>query len=427
MIKDYPKRVFCKHAILLLGSLLIPTSLFSNEKVNKLLLGNVTVNGKKISKDSYINLDKETEIITKSDLAIVKNNSNGFLIRPNTKIRFFENKIVELIKGSVHGIFGKQENELKIKTPRGNIGIRGTVTYIEHEESYNRTYVCNCYGETSVYDLNMKKLKTLISKYHSPVIIDKDNKIQSSPYDYPLNHYDDNIANIVKRNPKRFIGLGTVPMQNSSLAIQELIRCKEIGLRGIQIGSHINDWNLDRAELFPIFQKCEELEMSIFVHPWDMMGKEKMEKYWLPWLVGMPAETSLAICSMIFGGVFERLPNLKVAFAHGGGSFPATIGRIEHGFNVRPDLCAIDNNVNPRDYLGNFYLDSLVHEPKMLDFIVDIMGEDKICLGTDYPFPLGELESGKLINEMKYTNAKKAKLLAENALNWLGINKEDFI
>lgn len=111
MIKDYPKRVFCKHAILLLGSLLIPTSLFSNEKVNKLLLGNVTVNGKKISKDSHINLDKETEIITKSDLAIVKNNSNGFLIRPNTTIRFFENKIVELIKGSVHGIFGKQDRK----------------------------------------------------------------------------------------------------------------------------------------------------------------------------------------------------------------------------------------------------------------------------------------------------------------------------
>jgi len=238
---------------------------------------------------------------------------------------------------------------------------------------------------------------------------------------------NDNIADIVKRNPKRFIGLGTVPMQNSALAIQELIRCKEIGLKGIQIGSHINDWNLDRAELFPIFQKCEELQMSVFVHPWDMMGKDKMEKYWLPWLVGMPAETSLAICSMIFGGVFERLPNLKVAFAHGGGSFPATIGRIEHGFNVRPDLCAIDNKVNPRDYLGNFYLDSLVHEPKMLDFIVDMMGEDKICLGTDYPFPLGELDPGKLITEMNYTNAKKSKLLAENALNWLGINKSDFI
>ncbi|MBC8265562.1 MAG: amidohydrolase [Flavobacteriales bacterium] len=238
---------------------------------------------------------------------------------------------------------------------------------------------------------------------------------------------NDHIASLVKKYPKRFIGLGTVPMQNAKLAIAELERCKEIGMKGIQIGSHINDWNLDREELFPIFQKCEELEMSIFVHPWDMMGKEKMEKYWLPWLVGMPAETSLAICSMIFGGVFERLPNLKVAFAHGGGSFPATIGRIEHGFNVRPDLCAIDNNVNPRDYLGNFYLDSLVHEPKMLDFIVDMMGDDKICLGTDYPFPLGELEPGNLINGMSYSDEKKSKLLAENALNWLNLKKEDFI
>ncbi|MBT4478771.1 MAG: amidohydrolase [Flavobacteriales bacterium] len=238
---------------------------------------------------------------------------------------------------------------------------------------------------------------------------------------------NNHISELVIKHPKRFVGLGTVPMQNPEMAIKELIRCKEIGLKGIQIGSHINDWNLDREELFPIFKKCEELEMSIFVHPWDMMGKEKMEKYWLPWLVGMPAETSLAICSMIFGGVFERLPKLKVAFAHGGGSFPATIGRIEHGFNVRPDLCAIDNNVNPRDYLGNFYLDSLVHEQKMLDLIVEMMGENKICLGTDYPFPLGELEPGKLIHGMNYSDEKKGKLLGENAMDWLGLNKEDFI
>ena len=238
---------------------------------------------------------------------------------------------------------------------------------------------------------------------------------------------NDNIADIVKRNPKRFIGLGTVPMQNSSLAIQELIRCKEIGLRGIQIGSHINDWNLDRAELFPIFQKCEELEMSIFVHPWDMMGKDKMEKYWLPWLVGMPAETSLAICSMIFGGVFERLPNLKVAFAHGGGSFPATIGRIEHGFNVRPDLVAVDNNVNPKDYLGKFWLDSLVHDDKMLEYIIELVCEDKVALGTDYPFPLGELEPGKLIHERPYPNNVKEKLLSSNALDFLNMKKTDFL
>jgi len=238
---------------------------------------------------------------------------------------------------------------------------------------------------------------------------------------------NNHIAGIVREFPDRFVGLGTIPMQAPDLAIKELERCvKELGLAGVQIGSHVNEWNLDAPELFPVFQAAEELGASIFVHPWDMMGQKKMPKYWLPWLVGMPAETSLAVCSMIFGGVFERLPNLRVAFAHGGGSFPATIGRIQHGFDVRPDLCAVDSDVDPRTYLGKFYLDSLVHDPQALDYIINLMGEDKIALGTDYPFPLGELEPGKLIHSMDYTWERKAKLLGENALNWLGIPKKQF-
>src|SRR5690554_2509594 len=237
---------------------------------------------------------------------------------------------------------------------------------------------------------------------------------------------NDHIAEIVDRYPTRFIGLGTIPMQAPDLAIEELQCCKQIGLKGIQIGSHINDWNLSDPNLFPVFEACQELDMAVFVHPWDMMAKEKMEKYWLPWLVGMPAESSLAICSMIFGGVFERLPDLRVAFAHGGGSFPATIGRVEHGFNVRPDLCAVDNNVNPREYLGKFYLDSLVHDPKVLDYVIDLIGEDKVALGTDYPFPLGELEPGQLIKSMNYSEERKEKLLGKNALNWLGLDISNY-
>jgi aminocarboxymuconate-semialdehyde decarboxylase len=178
---------------------------------------------------------------------------------------------------------------------------------------------------------------------------------------------------------------------------------------------------LNAPELFPIFQAAEELGAAIFVHPWEMIGSDKMPQYWLPWLVGMPAETSRAICSLIFGGVFERLPKLRVAFAHGGGSFPFTIGRIEHGFNVRPDLVAIDNQVNPRNYVGKFYLDSLVHDPLMLEVLVKLFGEDKICLGTDYPFPLGELEPGKLIESMNFNSITKEKLLSKNALEWLGL------
>ncbi len=240
-------------------------------------------------------------------------------------------------------------------------------------------------------------------------------------------YLNDHIASIVIDYPKRFVGLGTVPLQDTALAIKELERCMHIGLRGVQIGSHINDMNLDAPELFPFFQAAEEMNASVFVHPWDMMGKEKMNKYWLPWLVGMPAESSLAICSMIFGGVFERLPKLKVAFAHGGGSFPATIGRIEHGFNVRPDLVAINNKDSPRKYLGKFYLDSLVHDPMMLDLIINLIGADKVALGTDYPFPLGELSPGKLIDSMPYDDIIKERLFSGSALEWLGLTKEQFL
>jgi aminocarboxymuconate-semialdehyde decarboxylase len=237
---------------------------------------------------------------------------------------------------------------------------------------------------------------------------------------------NDHIAAIVQAYPKRFAGLGTIPLQAPDLAVKELERCMKIGLRGVQIGSHVNDWNLNAPELFPVFEAARDLGASIFVHPWDMMGKEKMSKYWLPWLVGMPAETSLAICSMIFGGVFERLPGLKVAFAHGGGAFPSSIGRIEHGFHVRPDLVAVDNKVNPREYLDRFYLDTLVHDPLMLDFLVKLMGPERLALGTDYPFPLGELEPGKLINSMPYDDDVKERLLSGSALEWLGMDRSSF-
>ena len=236
---------------------------------------------------------------------------------------------------------------------------------------------------------------------------------------------NDHIAGLVAKYPKRFIGLGTIPMQAPELAARELERCvRELGLAGVEIGSHVNDWNLDSEHLFPIFEAAQELGAAIFVHPWDMMAKEKMPKYWLPWLVGMPAEVSLAICSMIFGGVFERLPKLRVAFAHGGGAFPGTLGRIEQGFKVRPDLCAVDNPVNPKEYLGTFYLDSLVHDCAMLQYIIDLVGEERVALGSDYPFPLGEAEPGKLIesmNELKQSTVER--LYGGNALEWLGIGE----
>lgn len=238
---------------------------------------------------------------------------------------------------------------------------------------------------------------------------------------------NDHIAGIVNSFPKKFIGLGTIPMQDEKMAIQELERCKTIGLKGIQIGTNVNQKNLNEECFFSIFKACEELGMAIFIHPWEMMGEKEMQKYWLPWLVGMPAETARAICSMIFGGVFEKLPKLRVAFAHGGGSFPATFGRIEHGFDCRPDLVAIDNKIDPKSYLGKFWLDSLVHEEKMLDFIIEMFGANRIALGSDYPFPLGENEPGKLIRSMKMDTKKQELLLHGAALEWLDLKKESFL
>ncbi|MFI5212049.1 MAG: amidohydrolase family protein [Ignavibacteria bacterium] len=243
---------------------------------------------------------------------------------------------------------------------------------------------------------------------------------------YDLSRYlNDHIAQVTSDNPKRFAGLGTLPMQDTRLAIKELERCmKELDLAGVEIGTHIHGRNLDDESVFEIFTACEELGAAVFIHPWDMLGKDRMSDYWLPWLVGMPAETSLAICSIIFGGVFEKLKKLRVCFAHGGGSFPFSIGRIEHGFNVRPDLVATKNKINPREYLGKFYLDSLVHDELALEFLIDLIGEDNIIMGSDYPFPLGEHIPGKLIESMaELNNTVKEKLLWKNAAEFLGLNE----
>ncbi|MCY7377095.1 MAG: amidohydrolase [Pyrinomonadaceae bacterium] len=237
---------------------------------------------------------------------------------------------------------------------------------------------------------------------------------------------NDGIAEIVSEFPKRFIGLGTVPMQDANLAVKELERCKQIGLVGVQIGTNVNQLNLGEPQFFDFFAACEKLGMAVFVHPWEMMGESEMQKYWLPWLVGMPAETSRAICSLIFSGVLERLPKLRICFAHGGGSFPYTLGRIEHGFEAHPDLVAIDNDKNPREYLGKFWLDSLVHDKLMLEYLVKLVGAEKIALGTDYPFPLGEEIAGSLIESMNFDEETKAKLLHGSALKWLNLEKQNF-
>ncbi len=263
---------------------------------------------------------------------------------------------------------------------------------------------------------------------------------------------NDHIACVIAAHPGRFVGLGTIPMQDADLAIRELERCMippargGLGFRGVQIGTHVDVnafqdrravLNLSDSEVFPILQTAERLGAAIFVHPWDMLGTERLPKYWLPWLVGMPAETCAAICCMIFGGVFERLPNLRVCFSHGGGSFAGTIGRIEHGFQSRPDLCAIDNAISPRDYLARrsaendsviparFYVDSLTHDADALRQLVRLFTPSRIALGSDYPFPLGEAIPGALIESLSHlASADRERMLAGTACEFLGLSDE---
>ncbi|MGZ5287122.1 MAG: amidohydrolase family protein [Flavisolibacter sp.] len=290
--------------------------------------------------------------------------------------------------------------------------IKGDKVFREVEE--------NCFnpaariGEMDLTHVNQQVLSTipvLFNYWAKPA-----NALETSRF------LNDHIAETVAGQPDRFIGLGTVPMQDTDLAIKEMERCiSELKLPGIEIGTNINGKNLSDPVFVSFFEAAEKLNCALFIHPWEMMGEKEMSQYWLPWLVGMPAETTRAICSMIFSGVFEKFPRLRVAFAHGGGSFPYTLGRITHGFEVRPDLVQIHNQVSPRNYLDTFWVDSLVHDPAALQFLLQTMGAGRICLGSDYPFPLGEHQPGKLVEEMELAHDVKEKILYRNALEWLGL------
>jgi len=241
-------------------------------------------------------------------------------------------------------------------------------------------------------------------------------------------YLNDHLAEVVASHPKRFIGLGTLPMQDVDLAIEEMHRCvKELGFPGVEIGTNINGVNLDDRSLFPFWKAAEEMGAAIFVHPWEMMGSERTARYFQQWLVGMPAETTLSVTSMIFGGVFDAFPNLRVMFSHAGGSFPFTLGRISHGYHARPDLCNVNEVKDPISYVGKFWVDSITHNADALRFLLALLGPEKIGFGTDYPFPLGDLEHGKFIQDMPdLSPAIKQQLFAGTVLEFLNLNERDY-
>ncbi|GMS89736.1 hypothetical protein PENTCL1PPCAC_11911, partial [Pristionchus entomophagus] len=235
---------------------------------------------------------------------------------------------------------------------------------------------------------------------------------------------DDLIAECAKA-PSRLVPLGTLPLNDISRSVQEMRRCVSLGVRGFEIGSHVGEKNLDHRDFDPLYKEAESLDVSLFIHPWDMHNWDgRLSKYWLPWLVGMPSETAQAICCVLMGGILERFPRLRLCFAHGGGAYPMIRGRVAHGFNVRPDLCATDCKTNPNLLDGRLWTDSLVHDPEALRLLLSVVGKDQIVLGTDYPFPLGELSVGKVVEEYPdFSNADRDSVLWRNAVKLFSLDE----
>lgn len=222
----------------------------------------------------------------------------------------------------------------------------------------------------------------------------------------------------------RLKSLCQVPLQDIDASCKELSRSMRAGHVGVQIGNHVGEKNLDDPGIVTFLHHCADEGAAVLVHPWDMLGQQRMSKYMMPWTVGMPAETQLGIVAMILGGAFDKLPaKLKICFAHGGGSFAFLLGRMENAWKHHPAARGICE-LPPSRYVNRFSVDSAVFDARALQFLIETMGTERVMLGSDYPFPLGEHGIGSLIRSSRQTAAAKARLLGENAVEFFGLQKE---
>jgi aminocarboxymuconate-semialdehyde decarboxylase len=222
--------------------------------------------------------------------------------------------------------------------------------------------------------------------------------------------------------PKRLRALAQVPLQSLELACREATRARAAGCVGVQIGNHVGDRDLDDEALVDFLVHCAEQGIPVLVHPWDMMGGQRMKKWMLPWLVAMPAETQLGMVSLILSGALERIPeSLKICFAHGGGSFAWLLGRVDNAWEHR-DIVRQDCPRRPSSYARRFHVDSAVFDTGALRLLCDVMGTDRVMLGSDYPFPLGEQRIGRLVAEAAFLSpAERERILRGNACAFFGL------
>jgi aminocarboxymuconate-semialdehyde decarboxylase len=234
-----------------------------------------------------------------------------------------------------------------------------------------------------------------------------------------LNEY---LVATAAKAPDRFVALGTVPLQEPEMAVAELERCmRELGMRGVEILTHVEGTELSRAGLDPFFARAEELGALIFIHPDGFTHGERFQEHYFLNLVGHPIENSLAIGHLVFDGVLDRYPGLKVCIAHGGGYAPAYAGRFDHGWHARPD-CRQHIDRPPSEYMKQLYFDSVVFEPDQLEFLIRKYGADHILLGTDYPYDMGEGDPvGLIARTGGLSEEERAAVGGLNAARLLGI------
>ena len=227
---------------------------------------------------------------------------------------------------------------------------------------------------------------------------------------------NDAIAEIVQAYPGRFIGAAHVPLQNVQDAVEELDRAvEELGMTSVQIGTDINGEKLDSPSLWPFYEEAEKLDAPIIVHPNNPTGSEKMRKYYLSNLIGYPLETALGIASVIFGGVLERFGGLKFCWAHGGGFLPYQIGRLDHGYRVRPEpKTAIIRP--PSEYFKMMYFDTITHSLLALEYLIGVVGIDRVLMGSDFPFDMADPNPVHSIQSVRtITSEEKKKILGSNS------------
>ena len=250
-------------------------------------------------------------------------------------------------------------------------------------------------------------------------------------YERPVEHaldcaqlFNDAALELCAQGRGRLKSLCQVPLQDIDASCSELSRCMRAGHLGVQIGNHVGEKNLDDPGIVTFLQHCAEEGAAVLVHPWDMLAPERMPKYMMPWTVGMPAETQLGIVATILGGAFDQLPSkLRICFAHGGGSFAFLLGRLENAWQHHPVARGVCE-LSPTQYLNRFYVDSAVFDERALRFLVETMGAERVMLGSDYPFPLGEHRVGTLIRSSRLTAPAKLRLLGGNAVDFLALRSQ---